>query len=70
MAAALRDFGCYAVSLGDTIGRGTPEAVDAMLDAVLQELEPGRLAGHFHDTSGRALDNIETSLARESAAQG
>ena len=64
VVAALRDMGCYEVSLGDTIGRGRPEAVDCMLDAVLQELPAQRLAGHFHDTSGRALANIDVALAR------
>ena len=64
VAAALRDMGCYEVSLGDTIGHGTPATVGAMLDAVLAELPPARLAGHFHDTGGRAMANIETALAR------
>lgn len=64
VVAALRDMGCYEVSLGDTIGRGTPEAVDAMLAAVLSEMPAARLAGHFHDTSGQALDNIEVALGR------
>ncbi|MBN9675765.1 hydroxymethylglutaryl-CoA lyase [Salipiger bermudensis] len=64
VVAALRDMGCYEVSLGDTIGRGTPEAVDAMLAAVLSEIPAARLAGHFHDTSGQALDNIEVALGR------
>lgn len=64
VAAALRDMGCDEVSLGDTLGRGLPERVDAMLAAVLQELPAGRLAGHFHDTAGRALANIDVSLAR------
>lgn len=64
VVAALRDMGCYEVSLGDTIGRGRPEAVDVMLDAVLQELPAARLAGHFHDTSGRALENIDVAMAR------
>ncbi|GAA4223692.1 hydroxymethylglutaryl-CoA lyase [Sagittula marina] len=64
VAASLRDMGCYEVSLGDTLGRGAPEAVDAMLEAVLQELPAERLAGHFHDTEGRALDNISVALAR------
>jgi hydroxymethylglutaryl-CoA lyase len=64
VVAALRDMGCYEVSLGDTIGRAIPEAVDAMLTAVLGEMEPSQLAGHFHDTSGRALDNIDVALAR------
>ncbi|WP_417205069.1 hydroxymethylglutaryl-CoA lyase [Antarctobacter sp.] len=64
VVAALRDMGCYEVSLGDTIGRGRPEAVEAMLGAVLEELPAARLAGHFHDTSGRALENIDVALAR------
>lgn len=64
VAASLRDMGCYEVSLGDTIGQGRPETVDAMLAAVLDVLPAGRLAGHFHDTAGRALINIDTSLAR------
>ena len=64
VAATLRGIGCDEISLGDTIGRGVPETVDAMLAAVLDELPPGHLAGHFHDTGGRALDNIGVSLAR------
>lgn len=64
VVAALRDLGCYEVSLGDTIGKGTPERIDAMLSAALYELPPDQLAGHYHDTTGRALENIETSLAR------
>jgi hydroxymethylglutaryl-CoA lyase len=62
VAAALFDLGCYEVSLGDTIGRGTPGTVAAMLKAVLGVAGPERLAGHYHDTGGRALDNIEVSL--------
>lgn len=62
VAAALRDMGCYEISLGDTIGRGTPESIAAMLGAVLNEVPADRLAGHYHDTGGRALDNIEVSL--------
>jgi hydroxymethylglutaryl-CoA lyase len=64
VVAALRDMGVYEVSLGDTIGQGTPEAVDAMLSAVLEEMPAPKLAGHFHDTSGRALENIEVALGR------
>ena len=60
--AAMRDLGCYEVSLGDTIGKGHPTQIDAMLQAVCQELPPERLAGHFHDTAGRALANIEVAL--------
>lgn len=64
VAAALRDMGCYEISLGDTIGQGRPETVDAMLAAVLDELPPERIAGHYHDTAGRALANIDASLER------
>ncbi|ETX29465.1 hydroxymethylglutaryl-CoA lyase [Roseivivax isoporae] len=64
VASALDALGVYEVSLGDTIGRGTPEAVDAMLAAVLDVLPADRLAGHFHDTDGRALANVEAALAR------
>ena len=62
LAAQLRDLDCYEISLGDTIGQGTPESITAMLKAVLAEVNPNKLAGHFHDTSGRALDNIRASL--------
>jgi len=63
VAARLLAMGCYEISLGDTIGRGTPQTITAMLDAVLAVVPAGRLAGHFHDTGGRALDNIEAALA-------
>ncbi|MGG6894534.1 MULTISPECIES: hydroxymethylglutaryl-CoA lyase [Rhizobium] len=64
VAWQLRALGCYEISLGDTIGKGTPEAVDQMLAAVLGELPVSALAGHFHDTSGQALDNIAVALDR------
>ncbi|MFC7703438.1 hydroxymethylglutaryl-CoA lyase [Plastorhodobacter daqingensis] len=64
VVAQLRDMGCYEVSLGDTLGQARPEAVDAMLAAVLEEMPALRLAGHFHDTSGRALENIDVALGR------
>ncbi|QRM53827.1 hydroxymethylglutaryl-CoA lyase [Sinorhizobium sp. BG8] len=57
-------LGCAEVSLGDTIGHGKPEEVSAMLDAVLDVAPPERLAGHYHDTGGRALDNIRVSLEK------
>ncbi|MDX1784687.1 MAG: hydroxymethylglutaryl-CoA lyase [Roseovarius sp.] len=62
VAAALQDMGCYEISLGDTIGQGTPERVAKMLAAVLEVVPAAQLAGHFHDTAGRALENIEVSL--------
>jgi hydroxymethylglutaryl-CoA lyase len=64
VAARLFELGCYEVSLGDTIGQGTPESITAMLQAVTAEVPAGKLAGHYHDTAGRALDNIEASLAQ------
>jgi len=64
VAEALYDMGCYEISLGDTIGAGTPETVAAMLDAVLGVVPASNLAGHFHDTGNRALSNIEASLAK------
>ena len=64
VAAALRDMGCVEISLGDTLGRATPHAVAAMLEAVLEVVPADRLAGHFHDTGGRALANIEVALEK------
>lgn len=64
VAAALFAMGCYEISLGDTIGQGRPETIDAMLAAVLEVVPAGQLAGHYHDTAGRALENIEVSLTR------
>lgn len=63
VARALKDLGCYEISLGDTIGRGTPDTITAMLHAVLDDLPATELAGHYHDTNGRALDNVSASLA-------
>ena len=64
VARELWNMGCYEISLGDTLGRATPDAIVAMLRAVTGVVPVARLAGHFHDTAGRALDNIEVSLAR------
>ncbi|WP_316013812.1 hydroxymethylglutaryl-CoA lyase [Roseobacter sp. HKCCA0434] len=64
MARALAEMGVYEVSLGDTIGKGTPRSVAYMLDAVLEAVPADRLAGHFHDTDGQALANIDASLAK------
>ena len=60
----LFDLGCYEVSLGDTVGQGTPETVAAMLDAVLAIAPPSRLAGHYHDTNGRALESVAVSMEK------
>jgi hydroxymethylglutaryl-CoA lyase len=62
VAAMLRQLGPMPLSLGDTIGKGTPKSVSAMLKAVLAEVPASDLAGHFHDTGGQALANIRASL--------
>ncbi len=64
VAEKLIAMGCYEISLGDTIGQATPDSIARMLDAVLEVAGPTMFAGHYHDTSGRALANIETSLGK------
>ena len=67
VAARLLEMGCYEVSLGDTIGVGTPASVARMLDAVALLVPVERLAGHYHDTWGMALANIYASLEMDVA---
>ena len=62
VARTLHDMGCYEVSLGDTIGIGTPAKARAMLCAVAAEVPMDALAIHFHDTYGQALANILACL--------
>ncbi|HET7593943.1 MAG TPA: hydroxymethylglutaryl-CoA lyase [Stellaceae bacterium] len=62
VAAKLAALGCYEVSLGDTIGTGTPARVQAMVEAVAAVVPIARLAVHFHDTYGQALANILAAL--------
>ena len=62
VAATLFEMGCYEISLGDTIGTGTPGKTRRMLDAVAARVPVDRLAGHYHDTYGQALANIYASL--------
>ncbi|MFR9718657.1 hydroxymethylglutaryl-CoA lyase [Aeromonas diversa] len=64
LAARLLDLGCNEISLGDTIGVGTPGSVAPMLDAVLGEVPAGQVAVHFHDTYGQALANLLPALER------
>lgn len=64
LAETLLEIGCHQVSLADTIGAATPETIARMLDAVLARIPGGQLAGHYHDTGGRALENIRVSLDR------
>jgi len=62
VARALHESGCYEISLGDTIGVGTPLKARAMLRAVAAEVPMAALAVHFHDTWGQALANIAACL--------
>jgi len=62
VAATLFAMGCYEVSLGDTIGTGTPGKTRRMLDAVARRVPIDKLAGHYHDTYGQAVANIYASL--------
>jgi hydroxymethylglutaryl-CoA lyase len=62
VADALYQMGCHEISLGDTIGIGTPGRTTAMLDAVAKRVPVQRLAGHFHDTYGQALANVYAAL--------
>ncbi|MCW8090594.1 hydroxymethylglutaryl-CoA lyase [Alteromonas sp. ASW11-130] len=58
----LLDMGCYEISLGDTIGTGTPVKTALMLDDVIRHVPVSRLAAHFHDTYGQALANLTIAL--------
>jgi hydroxymethylglutaryl-CoA lyase len=62
VARALFDMGCYEISLGDTIGVGTPGKIRAMIDACATRVPADKLAGHYHDTYGQALANIYASM--------
>ena len=62
VAAELFAMGCYEVSLGDTIGTGTPGATRQLIEVVGAQVPRDKLAGHFHDTYGQALANIYASL--------
>ncbi|WP_022962503.1 hydroxymethylglutaryl-CoA lyase [Halopseudomonas pelagia] len=62
IAQELSAMGCYEVSLGDTIGTGTPGATRHLIEVVAGQVPRDRLAGHFHDTYGQALANIYASL--------
>ncbi|WP_298273208.1 hydroxymethylglutaryl-CoA lyase [Geobacter sp.] len=64
VAGRLQELGCYEISLGDTIGVGTPGRAEAMVDAVAKLVPRHRLAVHFHDTYGQALANILAVLER------
>jgi len=62
IARKLIEMGCYQVSLGDTIGVGTPRQTERVLGLVLGEIAPDRIAMHMHDTRGTALANVLVGL--------
>lgn len=62
VSASLYEMGCYEISLGDTIGTGTPAATKALINACRQRIPVSALAGHFHDTYGMAIANICEAL--------
>jgi len=62
VAQQLLDMGCYEISLGDTVGVGTPNRISAMLEALQASISNKQLAVHFHDTYGQALANIYRAL--------
>lgn len=62
VAKALLDMGCYEISLGDTVGRGTPHSVTDMIEEVKKSVPVENLAGHFHDTYGTAIANVFAAL--------
>ncbi|MEE8445190.1 MAG: hydroxymethylglutaryl-CoA lyase, partial [Alphaproteobacteria bacterium] len=64
LAARMVELGCYEISLGDTIGVGTPAKAQIMIDRVAEKVPHEQLALHFHDTYGQALANIVACLER------
>jgi isopropylmalate/homocitrate/citramalate synthase len=74
VSARLLDLGCYEVSVGDTIGVGTPMQVQGVIGMLLQVIPASRLAMHFHDTRGTALANtlaaLEMGIATYDASSG
>jgi isopropylmalate/homocitrate/citramalate synthase len=62
VAKALKEMGCYEISLGDTIGIGTPLATQRLIEAVARHVPISELAAHFHDTYGQALANLLITL--------
>ena len=64
VAKRLVELGCYEVSLGDTIGVGTPAKAQTLADVVCNVISHERVAAHFHDTYGQALANILAIMER------
>ncbi|MEK7246792.1 MAG: hydroxymethylglutaryl-CoA lyase, partial [Pseudomonadota bacterium] len=64
VASRLLEMGCYEISLGDTIGVGTPAKAQAMIERVAANVPVERLAVHFHDTYGQALANVLAAMEK------
>jgi len=62
VAVALQNLGCREMAISDTIGTAHPEEILRVLQTVLRDLKPSQLAGHYHDTNGRALANVKASI--------
>jgi hydroxymethylglutaryl-CoA lyase len=62
VAVALQVLGCREMAISDTIGTAHPEEILRVLQTVLRDLDPSQLAGHYHDTNGRALANVKASM--------
>lgn len=62
VAAKLLVMGCYEISLGDTIGAGSPETITSLLEEVIRHIPAVKLAGHFHDTHDNAIQNVRVAL--------
>lgn len=63
VSAKLAALGCHEIAVSDTLGRGTPERTRDVMRAVIERVPASMLAGHFHDTAGRAILNVEAALA-------
>ena len=61
VSAELLELGCSEIALSDTLGRGTPKRTQAMVEAALLRAPAAMFAGHFHDTSGQAIANVESA---------
>lgn len=62
LAKRLTDMGCYEVSLGDTLGKGDRNNVKRLMQSMIKQMPAQQLAGHFHDTYGRGIENVDVCL--------
>jgi hydroxymethylglutaryl-CoA lyase len=62
LASALHEMGCMDIAVSDTLGKAYPEEITRLMESVLQVVSPHQISGHYHDTAGRALENVAASL--------